>query len=648
MTHCRLIKGVSFMSSESLGPSFQTSADQGRGQDHDGLQLCYPWGACVPQLVSAQAAAAPDSVAVTHGKLSLTYRDLEVRASQLAHFLRSLGVGPEGVVALYLNRSLAMVVGALAVLKAGGAYLPLDPTCPPERSAFIMKDARTPILLTGKGMVGELPVRTQKVVTVDPEGRLAATGTSEPVLAQAKAEDLAYVIYTSGSTGQPKGVEITHSSLRNLVFWHQHAFRVNSGDRASQLSALSFDASIWELWPYLTAGASVHLPDDLALNEPAAVRDWLVSQRITISFLPTPLAEQVIRLDWPAKTTLRVLLTGADTLHCYPSRKLPFQLVNNYGPTECTVVATSGTVHPDEHPDRLPTIGWPIANTEIYILNERMRQVPIGEPGEIYIGGAGLARGYRNRPDLTSERFVPNPFSSEPDARLYQTGDMARYLPDGQVEFLGRVDEQIKIRGFRVEPAEIVTVLDQHQSVKASIVLAREVEPGDKHLIAYFVPAGMVHPTHAELRNFIAARLPDYMVPATFVKLDSLPLNPSGKVDRAALPGPNAANMLRDDAFVEPRTTIEKRVAEIVAALLDLEQVSAADNFFLLGGHSLLGAQLIAKLRDVFTVELSLRGLFDAPTVAKLSARIEAVLLTKLEAMSEDEAQRILGASNRG
>jgi acyl carrier protein len=350
-------------------------------------------------------------------------------------------------------------------------------------------------------------------------------------------------------------------------------------------------------------------------------------------------------LEWPEKSTLRVMLTGADTLHHYPSRKLPFQLVNNYGPTECTVVATSGTVFPDEHLDRLPTIGRPIANTKIYILNESMQQVPIGEPGEIYIGGAGLARGYRNRPDLTSERFIPNPFSSESSARLYQTGDLARYLPDGQIAFLGRVDEQIKIRGFRVEPAEIVTVLNQHPAVKASIVLACEVEPGDKRLIAYFVPDARVQPTQTELRKFIAARLPDYMVPATFVKLDSLPLNPSGKVDRAALPKPNAGNMLREDAFVEPRTLIEERVAEILAGLFGLEQVGAEDNFFVLGGHSLLGTQLIARVRHAFGVELSLRSLFDAPTVAKLSAQIETLLLAKLEAMSENEAQHLLGAA---
>jgi len=633
------------MSSASFGGSFQAGIDVGREAPKLGSQLIYPRGTCVPHLVSGQAAAAPNAIALTHGKLSLTYKELDERANQLAYVLRSLGAGPDGIVGLYLNRSLAMVVGALAILKAGGAYLPLDPSDPPGRLAFVMEDARSPILLTEKSLVDELPVRAHKVVTVDPEGRLAALATSEPTLAPTKAEDLAYVIYTSGSTGQPKGVEITHRSLVNLVFWHQRAFRVSSADRASQLSALSFDAAIWELWPYLAAGASVHLPDDLTLSEPEAVRDWMVSQGITIGFLPTPLAERVIRIEWPEKTALRVLLTGADTLHHYPPRTLPFQLVNNYGPTECTVVATSGAVLPEGHTGRLPTIGRPIANTEIYILNEGMQQVPIGELGEIYIGGAGLARGYRNRPDLTSERFVPNPFSSEPDARIYRTGDLARSLPDGQIVFLGRVDEQVKIRGFRVEPAEIVTILDQHPAVKASIVLAREVEPGDKRLIAYFVSAAKLQPTHTELRDFIAARLPEYMTPAIFVKLDALPLNPSGKVNRTDLPEPNAGNILRDISFVEPRTPIEKRMAEILAALLDLGQVSVEDNFFLLGGHSLLGTQLIARVRGAFGVELGLRTLFESPTVAELSARIQAALLAKLRAMSEAEAHRILGTT---
>jgi acyl carrier protein len=352
-------------------------------------------------------------------------------------------------------------------------------------------------------------------------------------------------------------------------------------------------------------------------------------------------------LEWPTKARLRVMLTGADTLHHYPPRKLPFKLVNNYGPTECTVLATSGTVPPNDHPHRLPSIGSPIDNVQVYILNEGMQQAPIGESGEIYIGGAGLARGYRNQPDLTAERFVPDPFSSEPGARLFRTGDLGRYLPDGQIGFLGRVDEQVKIRGFRIEPAEIVKVLDEHPAVQASTVVAHEVEPGDKRLVAYFVPAAKAQPTHTELRNFIATRLPEYMVPATFVKLEALPLNPSGKVDRAALPAPKAENTLRDSSFVAPRTPIEERLAAMLALLLDLDRVGVEDNFFLLGGHSLLGTQLIARVRDAFEVELSLRTLFDAPTVSKLSAQIEALLLAKLEAMSEEEAQLLATGTER-
>jgi acyl carrier protein len=300
-------------------------------------------------------------------------------------------------------------------------------------------------------------------------------------------------------------------------------------------------------------------------------------------------------------------------------------------------------VLPEECAHRLPPIGRPIANTEIYILNERMQPVPIGEPGEIYIKGAGVARGYWNRPDLTAERFVPAPFGSEPGGRLYKTGDLGRYLSDGQIAFLGRIDEQVKIRGFRIEPAEIVHVLDQHPAIQTSAVVAREVEPGEKRLIAYVVPMSETQLTHTELSNFIAARLPEYMVPATFVKVNALPLNQSGKVDRAALPPPDAGNTLRD-GFMEPRTIIEGRVAAILAELLHLDKVSGDDNFFLLGGHSLLGTQLIARIRDAFAVELSLRSLFGAPTVSKLSAQIEAILLTKLESMTEDEAQRLLDA----
>ncbi len=596
----------------------------------------------VPQLVAAQATIWPDAVAAVLGKALLSYKELNQRADRLACFLQSVGVGPDVVVGIHMKRSLAMIVAALAIMKAGGAYLPLDPNYPIERLIFMLKDAQAPVLLTAECLRNALPARPEQVVVLDSEGRLTREAASRPVANNAEAGNLAYVIYTSGSTGQPKGVEVTHRSLSNLVSWHRRAFKVSTADRASQLSALGFDAAVWEIWPYLTAGARIHLADAVAINEPVAVRDWLSSEGITISFLPTPLAEQIMTLEWPAKSSLRLLLTGADTLHHYPRRKLPFVLVNNYGPTECAVVATSGTVLPDEHPDRLPSIGRPIDNVQMFILNEQMQRVPVGESGEICIGGAGLARGYRNRLDLTAEKFVRNPFGLDPHGRLYKTGDLGRYLPDGQIEFLGRADEQIKIRGFRIEPAEIVKVLDENPGVRASVVVAREIAPGAKRLIAYFVPAAKAVPTHTELRNSIATRLPEYMVPGTFVKLEALPLNSSGKVDRGALPAPTTENTLRDDTFIAPRTPVEERLASMLAPLLGLDKVSVEDNFFLLGGHSLLGTQLIARVRDAFGVELTLRALFDAPTVAKLSAQVEGLLLARLEAMSEAEAERLL------
>lgn len=627
-------------------PVVPSNVDQLRQDILSVTQKPFPQDKCVQHLVSDRACAVPDALAVTCGKVSLSYGQLDSRANRLAHLLRSLGVGPDVVVGLYVNRSVAMVVGALAILKAGGAYLPLDPSHPADRLMFLLKDAQADILITGQCLAAALPVHPDHLVLLDPEGQITSGQPSDPVMTTSTVDNLAYVIYTSGSTGQPKGVELTHRGLLNLIFWHQRAFRVTADDHASQLAALGFDAAVWEVWPYLAAGATVHLAEGVSLNEPAAVRDWLVARGITITFLPTPLAERVITLQWPPKPAVRVMLTGADTLHHYPSRKLRFQLVNNYGPTECTVVATSGVVPPaPECAEQLPTIGRPIDNTQIYVLNENMQQVPVGEPGEVYVGGPGLARGYRNRPDLTAERFVPNPFCSEPGARLYRTGDLARFLPDGEIAFLGRVDEQVKIRGYRIEPAEVVRALDEHPAVQASCVIAREIDQGDKHLVAYFISGTNGEPTHTELRNFLSSRIPEYMIPAIFVKLDSLPLNSSGKVDRAMLPSPSAENTLRDSTFVAPTTHIEERVASMLASLLDLGQVSVEDNFFLLGGHSLLGTQLIARIRDAFGIDLSLRSLFDAPTVSELSTQVEALLLAKLEAMTEEEAQRLLGGA---
>ncbi|HEY2932800.1 MAG TPA: non-ribosomal peptide synthetase [Acidobacteriota bacterium] len=593
----------------------------------------YPQEKSVPDLVADQALATPDAVAVAAGDRILTYKELDVQANSLAHHMRSLGVGPDSVVGLCLHRSTASVVGALGILKAGGAYLPLDPSHPVTRLEFLLDDAQARVVVTSASLREKLAEGRRHLVTLD-EIPSYALPPEFPVL-DAKSDDLAYVIYTSGSTGQPKGVEITHDSLLNLVHWHRRTFGVTAADRASHLSPVGFDAAVWELWPYLTAGASLHISNEGILTEPEALRDWLVAQGITIGFVPTPVAERLMALQWPADTALRTMLTGADTLHYYPPINLPFQLINNYGPTECTVVTTSGPVLPNARPYRLPPIGRPIANVQVYLLDGSLQPVPVGTVGEIYIGGAGVARGYRNRPDLTEERFLPNPFGTEPNTRLYKTGDLGCYLADGQIVFLGRIDDQIKIRGFRIEPNEVVTLLDEHPAVLQSAVVAREVGLGDQRLVAYLVLDPKSRPVASALRTFLAARLPEYMVPAMFVVLPALPLNPNGKLDRAALPSPSAANTLRDDNFAAPRTEVEEWLATTLAPLLGLDQVSVEDNFFLLGGHSLLGTQLIARVRDTFGVSLSLRSLFESPTLVELSREIERLILAKLDAGSE-------------
>jgi acyl-coenzyme A synthetase/AMP-(fatty) acid ligase/acyl carrier protein len=375
--------------------------------------------------------------------------------------------------------------------------------------------------------------------------------------------------------------------------------------------------------------------------DPEVLRDWMVANQITISFLPTALAERVMILDWPRGAALRFLLTGADTLHRYPANDLPFELINNYGPTECTVVATSGRVGSCATSD-LPTIGRAITDTEIYILNQNLAQVPPGEAGEIFIGGKNVGRGYLNRPDLTSERFISDPFSTQPGARLYRTGDRARQLPNGDIAYLGRADEQIKILGHRIEPAEIEAAIDRHPAIASSLVVARSVDCSEKRLTAYVTMRNGLNPSAAELREFLQSSLPDYMLPAIFVELDRLPLTPNGKVDRVSLPDPSNENRLPDNDFIAPRSPIEKRLATIICSLFNVNDVSVNDNFFLLGGHSLLGTQLIGKIRSTFGVDLSLRTLFDTPTIAELSSEIERLIIARVENMSEEEARALL------
>ena len=605
-------------------------------------QQDYPRDAYVPQLVARQAAATPEAVALAAGDQTCTYRELNRRANQVAQYLQTLGVQPGVLVGLCVERSFDMVVGLLGILKAGGAYVPLDPGYPPDRLAFMLNDTQAPVLVTQQRLISRLPSGVARVVLLDTDTAvLAQQSEAEPVLS-ATASDLAYVIYTSGSTGRPKGVQITHESLLNLLFWHHRAFAVTPSDRATQLTSPAFDATGWELWPYLTAGASVYLLDEESRVVPELCRDFLLSHGISITFLPTALAESVMALEWPSTTSLRYLLTGADALHHYPSPSLPFALINNYGPTEATVVATFGRVFPTECVAIPPSIGRPIANTQIYLLDEHLRQVPIGTPGELCIGGAGLAKGYLNQPELTAEKFIPHPWSSEPGARLYKTGDLARYLPDGQIAFMGRIDHQMKIRGYRIEPDEIMSVLNEQPAVRMSLVIAREDAPGDKRLVAYVVPVPGAYISAGSLREMLAKRLPDYMVPATFVLLEALPVTPNGKVDRAALPAPGATNTLQDAVEAFPSTPIQKRLNGIVAPLLGLEQIGIDDNIFLLGGTSLMGTQVIVRVAEAFGVELPLRTLFESPTLRLLSVEIERCIVARLEMMSDDEVLRLL------
>jgi amino acid adenylation domain-containing protein len=600
----------------------------------------------VPMLVERQAAITPGALAVCSGSQSLTYGELENRSTQMAQHLRNAGAAPGSVVGLCAERSIDFPVAALAIMKAGCAYLPLESRTPQKRLQMMLKAAQVSIVLTDSNLLEMLSGNGRKLLTLD---RRPAEISGDLQTTEISPEHLAYVIYTSGSTGLPKAVAIGHDSLLNLCQWHNRSFGITPTDRASQVASIGFDAAVWEIWPYLVAGASVHLVNDEIRTQPQQLRDWMVRERITIGFAPTPIAERMLKLAWPKETSLRFLLTGADTLHQYPSPDLPFTLVNNYGPTECAVVATSGMVYPNRSASDLPAIGRPIDNAEIYILNSAMQRVTAGELGEIYIGGAGLAKGYLNDPAMTAERFVKHPFSADEDARLYRTGDMGRWLPDGQIAFHGRMDDQVKIRGYRIELNEISCAVNRHPAVRESVIVAIENgTAGEKELVAFVVLAGAC-PAVAELRDFLSKELPDHMLPAKFVRLDYLPLGPSGKVDRSALPTPNDLNILRDPSSWNVSTATEQRVARIVASLLGLEKVGVDENFFYLGGNSLFGTQLIARLREAFGVDVPLLKLFDHPTVADLAAEVERLMVTTLEAMTEEEAERLLALhTNQG
>lgn len=511
------------------------------------------------------------------------------------------------------------VVGALATLKAGGAYVGLDPAYPEARLEHMLRDARARVVLAQQSVPSQVVDACAHVIHLDLDV-VRAGAREDPPEDLAGARDVAYVIYTSGSTGEPKGVEVSHDNLSNLVDWHCDAFTLDATDRTSMLASPAFDASVWELWPSLTAGASLHIPDVLTAASPEGLRDWLVSTGITIAFVPTPLAEAVLTLAWPPDVALRCLLTGGDVLHRRPVAGTPFTVVNNYGVTEATVVTTSGTVVPDGAAHTVPSIGRAISGTWLYVLGPDGERVAPGEAGELHIGGRGVAIGYVDRPQETAERFLADPW--KPGSRMYRTGDRVRITPEGEVHFLGRLDTQVQIRGHRVELDEIATVLHEHPAVEqCAVVLTTDEEADAGRIVAYVVSANGAAVSREELREFLTRLLPPYMLPTAFVHLEALPLTSNGKLDRAALPAPPGVGARRPVASNMP--VVEAAVVGMLEELLDLDYVRPDDNFFELGGHSLMGAQLVARVHDRFDVELSLLTIFDNPTAAGIAACIE-------------------------
>ncbi|OPF20219.1 non-ribosomal peptide synthetase [Microcystis aeruginosa KW] len=619
-----LLKGIVANPQQTIGelPLLTESEKQQLLVEWNQTQTSYPDHYCIHQLFEEQVVKTPDAIAVIDGEKSLTYEQLNQKANQLAYYLQNLGVKTEDLVGICIERSVLMIIGLLGILKAGAAYIPLDPNYPSERLAYMLEDSAVSVLLTQENLVDTLPNYLGTIFCLDQDGKILDHHPQDNLLHPMTSENLAYVIYTSGSTGKPKGVLIQHQSLLNLVSWHQNAFDITTIDRVTQLAGIAFDASVWEIWPYLTAGACLAIvPPDL-LTSPKQLQEWLIAKKITVSFLPTPLAETLIPLDWSPNCPLRLMLTGGDKLNDFPPTSIPFTLVNNYGPTENTVVTTSVKITPDLLTEKAPPIGRPISNTQVYILDQYQQPVPIGIPGELYIGGSGLAKGYLNRPELTDSKFIANPFSQKLSDRLYKTGDLVRYGNDGQIEFVGRIDHQVKIRGFRIELGEIETVLNQHPQVKEAIIIAREDQPGVKRLCAYVIVSQNL--TVSQLRLFLQEKLPQYMVPAFFVLLDALPLTPNGKIDRRALPQP--ALELEDEAALNlsPGTETERILAAIWQRVLGLKNISINDNFFELGGDSILAIQIIAQANQA-GLEITPKQLFSHQTIAQLATVAERV-----------------------
>jgi arthrofactin-type cyclic lipopeptide synthetase C len=582
-------------------------------QGFNGLQALYETDLTIHQRIEHQALLQPDAIAAQVGGQCLSYGELNRRANGLAEHLISLGVRPDDRVAVLARRGLETLVGLLAVLKAGAGYVPVDPAHPDERISYLLENSAPTVVLTQLDLLQRLPEVSVPVINLDAAEWPASP--DNPNVQGLTAGHLAYVIYTSGSTGLPKGVMVEHHTLSNLVDWHCQAFDLHPGSHTASVAGFGFDAMAWEVWPALCAGAVLHIPPREIENEQLGeLLDWWLAQPLQVAFLPTPVAEYVFTHEL-RHPTLRTLLIGGDRLRHF-KRDPGFAVVNNYGPTEATVVASSGRVQVGG----VLHIGKPVTHARLYVLDARQQPVPLGVPGELYIGGAGVARGYLNRPDLTAERFLDDPFTQQPGARMYRSGDLVRWLADGTLEYLGRNDDQVKIRGVRIEPGEIEQQLAQCPGVGEVVVVTQRLEDGALRLVAYFT---RLNPAldGATLRAHLLGRLPEYMVPAAYVGLDLLPLTQNGKVDRRALPMPSM-DAMASAAYQAPETPLEQRLAELWAEVLEVGRVGRHDSFFELGGHSLTAIRLVSLIQKS-GVPLTLAELFQHASIAALAGLLD-------------------------
>jgi amino acid adenylation domain-containing protein len=585
---------------------------------------------CIQEQFEDQVEQTPDAIALVFGNERLTYRELNSRANQLAHYLRKRGVGPETPVGVCLDRSAEMIVALLGILKAGGAYVPLDPGYPSERLAFTLADSRVPLLLTVKRFEPIFHAPDAAIFWLDECPELAGESAENP-LRKGTSDNLAYVIYTSGSTGVPKGVGVSHRTAVHLFTATRERLAFLEGDIWTVVHSSAFDFSVWEIWgSLLQGGCLIVVPLDI-VQSPVDLYTFLCREQVTVLNQTPSALRQLLDIrrqragqrDW----NLRLIVCGGDAL----DQELAADLVqlgipvwNFYGPTESTVWTTC-TLIEGPPANNLIAIGRPIADLKVYLLDDYLQPVPMGVPGELFIGGDGLARGYINRPELTAERFVPDLFSTEQGKRLYRTGDLARYQSDGKIEFLGRLDTQVKLRGFRIELGEIETVLSQHPNVTQAVVVIRKDQSGDQRLVAYFT-ADDPSPGSNDLRSFLQLYLPDYMVPSAFVLLEAMPLTPNKKVDRRVLPAPDYSGSVNIEQFVEPQDPVAELLSDIWAKVLGVERIGIYDNFFDRGGHSLLATQVVSRLRDTFHVDVPVRALFESPSVASLAQKIRAAI----------------------